>query len=91
MMNQDGSADQFLKTEPQEMEIMEYDLSGFVCPLPSMKASKIIDKLRIGETVRILLGDAESLESVARASKIRGLKTVFNKEGENRFILTISK
>jgi TusA-related sulfurtransferase len=80
-----------MKKESQEIEIMEYDLSGFVCPFPSMKAAKIIDKLRIGETVRILLGDVESLESVARASKIRGLKTVFNKEGENMFVLTISK
>ncbi len=90
-MNQDRSANQFLKKEPQEIKIREFDLSGFVCPLPSMKAAKIIDKLRIGETVRILLGDPESLESVARVSKIRGLKTVFNKDGENRFILTISK
>ena len=70
---------------------MKYDLCGFVCPLSKMKATELIDNLDVGETITIILGDRDSLKSVAQELKTRGIKPDFKQEGENRFILTITK
>ena len=69
----------------------EYDLCGFVCPLSKLRATELIDSLAEGETVKIILGDSDSLKSVAQELKTRGIKPGFEQEGENRFALTISK
>ncbi len=68
-----------------------YDLSGFVCPLSKMKATEFIDNLGEGETATIILGDADSLKSVAQELKNRGIKPTFEQDGENKFVLTITK
>ncbi len=69
----------------------EFDLCGLVCPLSKMKATELIDNLDTGETAEIILGDTDSLKSVAQELKARGIKPVFKEDGENRFILTIIK
>ena len=69
----------------------EYDLCGFVCPLSKMKATELIDNLGVGETTEIVLGDTDSLKSVAQELKVRGIKPAFKQDGEDRFILTITK
>lgn len=71
--------------------LREYDLCDFVCPLSKMKARELIDNLDDGETIKIILGDIDSLKSVAQELKTRGLKPGFEKEDKNRFILTITK
>ena len=80
-----------LETESRETRGKEYDLCGFVCPLSKIKATELIDKLGEGETARIILGDTDSLKSVAQELKTRGIKPGFEQEGENKFILTITK
>ena len=69
----------------------EYDLCGLVCPLSKIEAIKLIDNLSEGETIRIILGDTDSLKSVVGELKTRGIKPAFKQEGESRFVLTISK
>ena len=69
----------------------EYDLSGFICPLSLVKAVAVIDSLGEGEMVKLILGDSDSLRSVVGELKVRGIKPGFKKEGENRFVLTITK
>lgn len=69
----------------------EYDLCDLVCPLSKIKATELIDSLREGETVKIILGDADSLKSVAQELRTRSIKPSFEQEGENRFILTITR
>ena len=69
----------------------EYDLCGLVCPLSKMKATELIDNLNVGETAEIILGDTDSLKSVAQELKARGIKPAFKQEGESRFVLTIIK
>ena len=71
--------------------IKEYDLCDFVCPLSKIKAAELIDNLADKETVKIILGDTDSLKSVAQELKTRGIKPGFEQEAENRFILTITK
>jgi hypothetical protein len=56
-----------------------------------MKATELIDKLNVGETAEIILGDADSLKSVAQELKARGIKPAFKQDGEDRFILTITR
>jgi len=69
----------------------EYDLSGLICPLSKVKATELMDNLDEGETIKIILGDTDSLKSVAQELKTRGIKPSFEQEGESRFILTITK
>ena len=69
----------------------EYDLCDFVCPLSKMKATELIDNLDEGETVKIILGDSDSLKSVAQELKTRGIRPSFKQEAENRFVVTITK
>ena len=69
----------------------ECDLCGFVCPLSKIKATEVMDCLDEGETVKIILGDSDSLKSVAQELKARGIKPDFKQEAENRFVLTITK
>ena len=84
----DNDYDHILK---KDIKTVEFDLCGFVCPLSKMKAAELIDNLADGETVKIVLGDAESLKSVAQELKARGIKPWFEKEAENRFVLTVTK
>ena len=74
-------------TEP-EMRA-EYDFSGFVCPLSRIKTAELLDNLDKGREVRLILGDTESLKSVAEELKVRNLKPAFKREGEYRFSLTM--
>jgi len=69
----------------------KYDLCDLVCPLSKMKATELIDNLDGGEQIKIILGDSDSLKSVAQELKNRGIKPSFEQEGESRFILTITK
>ena len=71
--------------------ITEYDLSGLICPLSKMKATELIDDLAVGETAKIILGDTDSLKSVAQELKSRDIKPGFEQESEKRLVLTITK
>ncbi len=80
-----------LKTESSELSRREYDLCDLVCPLSKIKAIELIDSLDEGETARIILGDKDSLKSVAQELKARGFAAGFETEGGDRFILTITR
>jgi TusA-related sulfurtransferase len=69
----------------------EYDLCGLICPLSKIKATELIDNLNVGESAEIILGDADSLKSVAQELKTRGIKPAFKQDGEDRFVLTITR
>jgi hypothetical protein len=44
-----------------------------------------------GEVVKLILGDSDSLKSVVGELKVRNIRPAFVKDGENRFVLTITK
>lgn len=69
----------------------EFDLCGLICPLSKIKAVELIEDMNEGETIKIMLGDTDSLKSVAQELKSRGLKTTFERDGENLFTLTVTK
>ncbi|OGO19283.1 MAG: hypothetical protein A2144_08300 [Chloroflexi bacterium RBG_16_50_9] len=80
-----------LASETGETAVREYDLCDFVCPLSKIKAITEIDNLNHGETLKIILGDSDSLKSVAQELKTRGIRPSFKQEAENRFIVTVMK
>lgn len=80
-----------LETEARDIKKNEHDLSDLICPLSKIRATEIIDNLDDGDTIRIILGNADSLKSVAQELKTRKIKPDFEKEAENRFVLTITK
>ncbi|MDP2919997.1 MAG: pyridoxal-phosphate dependent enzyme [Dehalococcoidia bacterium] len=82
---------EYLDREPVAEAPKNYDLSDLVCPLSKVRATELLDALREGEKISIILGNTESLRSMAQELKTRRLKPVFKQEGESRFILTVSK
>ena len=66
-----------------------FDLSGFVCPLSKIKATEVLNNLADGDTATIILGDSDSLKSVAQELKARGFMPTFTQEGE-KFLLTVT-
>jgi len=54
-----------------EAKQAEYDLCDMICPLSKVRATEIIDNLAPGETVKIILGDNDSLKNVAQESSLR--------------------
>jgi cysteine synthase A/cysteine synthase B len=77
--------------DTEDVEEKEHDLSNLICPLSKIKAVDLIDSLKGNETIRIILGDPESLKSVAQELKARGIRPSFEQKSENSFILTIKK
>ncbi|MFC2052067.1 hypothetical protein ACFLT4_05000 [Chloroflexota bacterium] len=77
--------------ETEDAEGKEHDFSDFVCLLSKIKAAELVDGLEKGERIRIILGNTESLKSVAQELKTKGIRTAFEQKGENRFFLTITK
>lgn len=80
-----------LEAETRGVQSSEYDLCDLVCPLSKIKATEVLDSLEKGQTVRIVLGNPDSLASVAQELKARGIKPDFEREDENRFVLTVTK
>jgi cysteine synthase A/cysteine synthase B len=81
----------YLEVESREPKVKELDLCDLVCPLSKIKAVELLDSLVSGESARIVLGDKDSLKSVAQESKNRGLQLDFTQKDEERFILVITK
>ncbi len=79
-----------MEKQADGVKTRELDLCDLICPLSKIKAAEAIDELNYGETVRLVLGDTDSLKSVAEETKARGLKTTFKQE-DSRFILIVSK
>lgn len=80
-----------LASEPQQAESRQYDLCDLVCPLSKVKGIELIESLEEGETATLLLGDKESLKSMAQELKSRGIRPDFETDGESRFALTFTK
>ena len=80
-----------MEAESGEIGGEEYDLCEFVCPLSKMKATEVIDSLVEGVTAKIIVGDTDSLKSVAQELKARRIRPTFEQEGEDRFALVFTK
>lgn len=69
----------------------QYDLCGFICPISKIKATEFINSLGEGEKATIILGDTDSLKTVAQELKSRGIQTAFEQKEDSKFFLTFTK
>lgn len=67
------------------------DLSGFICPISKMKATEFIKSLGEGEQATIIVGDTESLKTVAQELKSQGIQTAFEQKEDSKYFLTFTK
>lgn len=81
---------EFLEKQATQVRAKEFDLGDLICPLSKIKATEALDELNIGETIKLILGDTDSLKSVVEEAKARGLKPRFQQE-DSRFVLIITK
>lgn len=81
---------EYLEKEAAPPPALEFDLSSFICPLSKIRANQVIDNLKEGESARLILGDVDSLKSVAEELKARGIKPGFKQE-DDRYVLTITR
>lgn len=82
---------QYFEKENQQPLQKEYDLSGLLCPASKIEASRILNDLEHKNNVRLIIGNVDSLKSIIKDIKSRGLKSSFQKEGDDRFVLTVSE
>ena len=81
----------YLEAESREPTVKELDLCELVCPLSKIKAVELFDNISAGETVRIIIGDRDSLKSIAQELKVRGLKSEFKQENDARFVISVTR
>ena len=74
-----------------DVRLPEYDLSGLLCPASKLEAVRILDSLSGEDTIRIILGDRDSLKSVTQELTNNGLRPRFTKDAKGRFVLTLTK
>ncbi|NOZ04340.1 MAG: pyridoxal-phosphate dependent enzyme [FCB group bacterium] len=79
-----------METIQDEPTVKEYDLSDYVCPISKIKSLEIINELNTGETIKIKLGDIDSLKNVIKEVKTRGFKPGIDRKPDDGFILTIA-
>jgi TusA-related sulfurtransferase len=73
------------------VSIEEFDLSGYVCPLSRIKAAEVIDSLTPGQFARLIVGDGDSLKSVAQELKARELLPELKHLSDGRFTLLFTR
>jgi TusA-related sulfurtransferase len=73
------------------VSIEEFDLSGYVCPLSRIKAAEVIDSLTPGQFARLIVGDGDSLKSVAQELKARELLPELKHLSDGSFTLLFTR
>ncbi|WP_338602673.1 sulfurtransferase TusA family protein [Sulfolobus tengchongensis] len=69
----------------------ELDLTSSSCAGPIGELSGVIDELRDGEAVKVILGDEATKKDITLWAKKRGLKIVQETKEGNKYILLVSK
>ena len=73
------------------MSVEEVDLTGYVCPLSRIKAAEALGRLTPGSAVRFVIGDADSLKTVAQELKARKLVPELEHLPGGRFVLSFTR
>ncbi|ADX83973.1 SirA family protein [Sulfolobus islandicus HVE10/4] len=69
----------------------ELDLTSSSCAGPIGELSSVVDELREGEAVKVILGDDATKKDITLWSKKRGLKIVQESQEGSKYVLLISK
>lgn len=69
----------------------ELDLTSSSCAGPIGEISGVLEELKKGEAIKVLLGDEATKKDVEAFVKKKGFKVVESKQEGNKFILLIGK
>ncbi|WP_187146852.1 sulfurtransferase TusA family protein [Saccharolobus islandicus] len=69
----------------------ELDLTSSSCAGPIGELSSVVDELREGEAVKVILGDEATKKDITLWVKKRGLKLIQESQEGNKYILLIGK
>lgn len=74
-----------------DIETVELDCTGLLCPLPVYKAGLALSRMEVGERLRLLTTDPGALEDVPAMTRQRGDTLVSVQREEARQIFVIEK
>lgn len=80
-----------VKNEIRNEEIIFKDFRGVPCPLNFVKAKLVLENIKYGEKLKILLDDGEPIENVPASLRAEGHKILEQKKIENYWEVLIEK
>ena len=75
----------------EEIEALDLDCAGLLCPLPVYKAALALGKLQPGERLRLTTTDPGSLEDIPAMTRQRGDLLVSTEKVGDRQVFVIEK
>ena len=74
-----------------DVDVLDLDCSGLLCPLPVYKAALALAKLQPGDRVRLTTTDPGALEDIPAMTRQRGDLLISQEQGDGRQIFIIEK
>ncbi|HUF14486.1 MAG TPA: sulfurtransferase TusA family protein [Acidimicrobiia bacterium] len=74
-----------------EIESVELDCEGLLCPLPVYKAALVLDKLESGARLRLITTDPGALQDIPAMTRQRGDTLVSADDEGGRQLFVIEK
>ena len=74
-----------------DVEILDLDCAGLLCPLPVYKAALALGKLQPGDRLRLITTDPGALEDIPAMTRQRGDVLVSQEQAEGRQVFIIEK
>lgn len=67
------------------------DVCGLSCPLPLLKAKQALNKMDVGQSLRVIATDAGSMRDFKTFSQLSGHELIEAAEEEGRYFYTLKK
>lgn len=74
-----------------DVEVVELDCTGLLCPLPVYKTALALGKLQPGERLRLTTTDPGALEDIPAMTRQRGDKLISTESGADSQVFVIEK
>lgn len=74
-----------------DVEVLDLDCTGLLCPLPVYKTALALAKLQPGDTLRLITTDPGALEDIPAMARQRGDKLVSVSPESDRQVFVIEK
>ena len=74
-----------------DVEVLDLDCAGLLCPLPVYKAALALAKLEPGDRLRLTTTDPGALEDIPAMARQRGDLLISTEKGEGRQVFIIEK
>ena len=74
-----------------DVEVMDLDCAGLLCPLPVYKTALALGRMQPGDRLRLITTDPGALEDIPAMARQRGDLLVSSTQDEGRQIFIIEK